>query len=195
MDIEPSEAESALAAVRAADAQMRRALNAYGAAYHFIVWGVIWLIGFSISNFATRLPLAVAMWSWPVLNVIGMVCSWTIGIRMGRTFHNPYGSRIGLLWILFIAYGILGVFFVHPASFQAGSLLLVMYVMLWMSVMGLWLNSALVLVSLAVTGLSLVGYFAFPNFFFLWMAFLGGGTMIGTGVYLLRSGGANGSAG
>jgi hypothetical protein len=46
MKIEPSEAESALAAVRAADAQMRRALNAYGAAYHFIVWGVIWLIGF-----------------------------------------------------------------------------------------------------------------------------------------------------
>jgi hypothetical protein len=194
MNIEPSEAESALAAVRAADAQMRRALNAYGAAYHFIVWGVIWLIGFTISHFATRLPTPVAIWSWPVLDSIGMVCSWTIGIRMSKTFRNPVGSRIGWLWILFIFYGVLGVFFVHPAGSQEATLLLIFFVMLWMSVMGLWLNSALMWAGLAVTGLSLLGYFVLPGYFFLWMAFLGGGMMIGTGIFLLRGGGENGRA-
>lgn len=187
MDINPSEAEAALAAIRAADQQVRRTLNALGVAYHLLVWGVIWLLGFTISHFAPYLPPEIANWSWTVLGIVGGALSWIIGMRMGLTFRHPLGNRIGWLVFFFALYGVLGSFFLHPTDIREAVLLLIIFLMLFWAVMGLWTQSALLWVAVAVTGLSVLGYAVVPAFFSLWMAVLGGGTMIGTGLYILRS--------
>jgi hypothetical protein len=37
-------------------------------------------------------------------------------------------------------------------------------------------------IGLAVTGLAVLGLFLVPNWFWIWMAVMGGGTLVGTGL-------------
>jgi hypothetical protein len=186
MNISPVEAESALASIRRSEDQMRKALSASGGAYQIIIWGVIMMIGYTLNQFADRLPLAWVVGPWIVLSVIGNVLCVAIGIWNGRKFRHPLGARIGALWPVFILFGFIAAFFIHPAGPREINLLVYLMVMLWLAVMGLWLNLSLLWVSLAFTGLTLFGYFVLPDYFFLWLAIVGGGTMVGSGLLLLR---------
>ncbi len=184
MTIEPEEAEQALAAIHQTTHQMRRALNAWGFAYHLLVWGTIWLIGFSVSQFAS--PSVVGGF-WISLDVVGAALSWYLGVKMGRNFHSPYGARLGLFWLALVIFGLVGMWFVHPTTPQEGALVLIMYVMLGWVVMGLWIQPRLAWQGLFVTALALLGYAFVPGYFFILMAVLGGGSMLGTGLYILRN--------
>jgi hypothetical protein len=188
MKISPSEAQSALADIRAADQQMQQSLNSWGAAYHFLVWGGVCLIGFSITQFHSLFPDAFLAGSWVVLNLIGMLGSWIIALRMRHKFHFSVGPRIAILWPLFVLFGVLEAFFVHPNDGREITMMIMIFNMLWMAVLGLWVNNILLWAALILTGFSLFGYVVFPDYFYLWMAFLIGGTLIGSGLYILRSG-------
>jgi hypothetical protein len=186
MKITPSEAESALASIRESELQMRRTLSESGGAYQIIIWGVIMMIGYTLNQFADRLPLAWVVGPWIVLSVAGNLLCIAIGVWNSRKFRHPMAARIGALWPVFILFGAVGAFFVHPAGPREINLLVYLMVMLWLAVMGLWVNLPLLWVSLAFTGLTLFGYFVLPDYFFLWLAIVGGGTMVGSGWLLLR---------
>ena len=54
-------------------------------------------------------------------------------------------------------------------------------------ILGLWLEARfLIWLGLAVTGLTAVGYFLLPSYFYLWMAPMGGGALFVTGWYVNR---------
>jgi hypothetical protein len=53
-------------------------------------------------------------------------------------------------------------------------------------VLGLGVGRRIALAGLALAVLTLTGYFAFPGIFELWMAVVGGGTMILSGFWLRR---------
>jgi hypothetical protein len=186
MKVSPSEAESVLASIRDAETQMNRALSASGGAYQMIAWGAIMMIGYTLNQFADRLPVALVAGPWIVMSILANILSVTIGVRRARKFHNPYGARLGFLWVVFVIFGAVGAFFVHPAGPREINLLAYLMTMLWLAVMGLWVDLRLLWISLGYTGLMLFGYFVLPDSFFLWLAFVGGGSMIGSGLLLLR---------
>jgi hypothetical protein len=161
-------------------------LNAFGAAYHFIVWGLIWLVGFAITHFADRLPAAVGAWHWLVLNLVGNAFSLSFGYRMRKAFKTLPHDGIGTIWILFLAFGALGAFFVRPAGDREGTMLIIIITMLWMSVMGALVNRALLWMAVGVTALSAVSDWLFADVFYLVLALGGGGALIATGIYLLK---------
>jgi hypothetical protein len=185
MDINPSEAESALASIRETEDQMRKALNASGGGYQLLIWGVIMLFGYTLNQFAEHLSVAVVAGTWIVLSVLGNAVSMAIGIRMARKFHSPLGARIGAMLPIFILFGIVGAFFVHPAGPREINLLIYLLVMLWLAMMGLWVKLSLLWISLIFTGLMLFGYMVLPDYFFLWLGIVGGGAMIGSGLFLI----------
>jgi hypothetical protein len=186
MNIDPAEAEKALASIRDTETQMNRALSASGGAYQIIIWGLFMAIGYTLNQFSDRLPLAVVVGVWVTITILANAICWTIGFRRARKFHNPYGARLGFLWIVFLLFAALGAFFVHPDGPREINLLAYLVVMLWLAVMGLWVDLRLLWISLAFTGLMLFGYFVLTDYFFLWLAIVGGGSMIGSGLLLLR---------
>jgi hypothetical protein len=186
MNINPTEAERTLESIRETEDQMRKALGASGGAYQIIIWGVIMAIGYTLNQFADRLGVVLVAVPWIILSVVGNILCAVISFRMGRKFHHPKAARIGFLWVVFVLFGMIGALFVHPTDPREINLLIYLLVMLWLAVMGLWVRLPLLWISLAVTGLLMFGYFVLPDYFFLWLALVGGGTMIGSGWLLLR---------
>ncbi|HWQ45481.1 MAG TPA: hypothetical protein VN376_01370 [Longilinea sp.] len=186
MNIDPSEAGEALKAIRLTEQKLTQDQNAWGGGYHLIVWGVICMIGFTISQFNASLPAVIGRWAWITLNIVGNIISWSIGFRMRTKFQNTFGIRIALLWVLFVAFGVLAAFFVHPANPQELTILLLLIINLWLAVMGLWLNLTMLWESLAFTVCMLAGYYLIPEYFFLCLAVVCGGIMILAGVFAIR---------
>ncbi len=185
MEIDREEARAALEDAKAYAARMKKAMNAFGAAYHFIVWGAIWIVGFSLDQFAPLLPEPVNVWHWLVLNVAGNVASFSISARGRRYLRVGPQGGIALIWILFMAFGGLGALFVRPAGFKEGSMLLVLLIMLWMAVMGALMNRVLLCVALGVTAVAVGAYYLLPDAFYLIMAVVGGTSLIAIGVAIL----------
>jgi hypothetical protein len=53
-------------------------------------------------------------------------------------------------------------------------------------VMGLWLDHFMIWIGLAITGLTVLGLFLAPAWFWIWMAVMGGGSLVSTG-FLIRN--------
>ena len=52
---------------------------------------------------------------------------------------------------------------------------------------GLWLSPVLLWSGLALTALAILGWLLMPAYLGYWMAFLGGGGLIGLGIYILSA--------
>ena len=185
MNVSPTEAEEALAAIRTMVQKTRRAISSSGAYGFLIVWGIIWLLGFLGAQF---LSVQVSGYSWIGLDVLGGILSAVLGIRMGRGVRSSSatasGKRIGLFWLLLFLYCVAAIAVAWPADGRQLAVYIILFVMVGWLAMGLLLSFTSIWPGLIITALALIGFFLLPGIFFLWMAILGGGGMIALGLYI-----------
>jgi hypothetical protein len=185
MNISPSEAEEALASIEAVAAKTRRSIASGGTALTLIVTGVVWLIGFACTQFLSG---ALVGTIWTGLSVLGTGLGILLGARLGKRVRSPATiptvKRVGLFWLLLIVYAITIIAVARPSDGKQATLLVILFIMLGQLAMGLLFSFSSVWWTLPITLLALVGYFLFPGIFYVWMAVLGGGGMIGLGLYI-----------
>ncbi len=185
--VSPDEAREALNLIETTTRQMRRALAYGGMPYFLIIWGVVWTLGFGASYFlGPNSPQAGMVWM--VLDILGAVASFGVGAYLGQRVRSSQGLRIGLYWLAWMFYAALILYFAHPQGGDQISLLISLFAMMGYVSSGLLYRSRfLVSLGLAVTVFIVVGYLLLPSFFNLWMALLGGGSLIAAGIYILRT--------
>lgn len=186
MDISQSQAADSLTAI---DATARRSHLAHvyaNSSPFFIMWGVIWMIGFGVNDLWPR----GSGWVWMLLTIAGFLGSIVIG-RMRARAGNPHpGMTRYAGWRFLGMFVAIGLFItatytlfrpVHPAQQAAFVPLIValMYVLV-----GLWRGPRFVVTGIVVAGLTLFGYFYLPAHFMLWMAAVGGGALVLAGLWL-----------
>ena len=185
MNVSPTEAEEALAAIQVMMQKTRRAISSSGAYLFLILWGSVWLLGFLGSQF---LPQEAGGYAWMVLDILGGILSAVIGIRMNRGVRSSApvanGKRIGLFWLLLFLYCLAAVAVSWPAGGKQMSMYIILFVMLGWMAMSLLLSFTSAWPGLILTALALIAYFLFPGLFYLLMAILGGGGMIALGLYI-----------
>jgi len=185
MNISPSEAEEALVAIQAVVQKTRRYISKSGVYAFLIVWGAIWLLGFSGSQF---LPGKLAGNISIGLDILGGVLSVVVGVRLNRgvrsSTQSASGKRIAWFWLLVFLYCSAAIGVAWPADGRQLAMFIILFVMLGWMAMGLLLSFASVRWGLALTALALTGYFLLPGIYYLWMAVLGGGGMIALGLYI-----------
>jgi len=185
MQITADEAQESLAAIHSIRQRMRRAVANGGAHYFFILWGVIWFFGFLGSHFFTG---KITGYIWLVLDILGGFGSWVIGLLLRRRLRNTSvsvtGRRIGLFWLTLFIYCALTIWIAGPMDGKKLAMFIIIFVMVGWIAMGFLLSSSFAKLALLVTAIAFAGYFLFPEIFYLWMALLGGGTMIGCGLYI-----------
>ncbi len=186
--VSPQEAVESLALIEATMARCRRTIAAAGAPY-LVIWGAVWIAGF------TALQVS-PVWGGLVftgLDAVGIALSVAVGVLYGRKGLTRSGAdrrimwRIAVFWIATFAYIFLWMALLQhwdalKAAAFTGTAVMFAYV-----VMGLWLDALyLTWVGLAVTALTVAGYYLLPGWFMLWMAAFGGGTLLGTGLYVRK---------
>jgi hypothetical protein len=189
MSISQEEARESLSQV--ADVTERtRKLLAYGRVdKHFIVWGIVWFLGFCAAQFLPHLNI----WVWLALIAAGFAASALIG--MNEPVRNTVGRRLGSFWLFLYAYVFLWIWLLSPflvvqgqeqtiAFWRHMTAILVTVPMFAYIVMGLWLGWFIIWTGLAVTTVSVLGLFVVPDYFYLWLAVTGGGTLFGTGLFI-----------
>ncbi|HTX91865.1 MAG TPA: hypothetical protein VMC09_11690 [Anaerolineales bacterium] len=185
MNISPTEAEEALAAIQTMAQKTRKSIASGGTYITLIITGLVWLIGFLSTQF---LPVGIVAYIWGGLSLTGTIAGIVLGSRMGNRVRSPSTApmirRVGLFWLLLAFFALAVIAVARPADGKQATLLVILFLMLGQMAMGLLFSFSSVWWTLPITALALVGYFLLPGIFYLWMAILGGGGMIALGLYI-----------
>ncbi len=186
MDITQQEAQSSLETIEAIQRQTRRALAHGGGPFFMIIWGAVWLVGYLASYFLNDRAAGTV---WMVADAAGIAASFLTGWWMSRQVRMPgHDARIAIFWLLWLVYAALIVWLTESyANPDLTGVLIAVFAMFGYVVMGLWLWRPLIWVGIGVTILALAIYLLIPDYADLAMAILGGGALIGSGVYIYRN--------
>ncbi|MCB9135783.1 MAG: hypothetical protein H6636_10175 [Anaerolineales bacterium] len=185
MNVSPSEAEEALAAIQKVAQKTRRSIAGGGAHISLIVTGIIWLIGFMCTQFLSG---EILVYIWISLSVAGSILATVLNIRGSKRVRSPSAiptaKRIGFIWLLLVMYCGAAIAVAWPIDGKQLTFFIVLFVLVGYLIMGFILSYSPVWPGLFIIGLMLAGYFLLPDFFYLCMSLLGGGGMIFLGWYI-----------
>jgi hypothetical protein len=196
MEVSKNEARESLAEIERIVDLTRRSIGRGCAAPLLILWGIIWVIGYSGTQFYPR----YAGFLWLGLITIGSAFSWVAGVRFQTPVRSPSDAKIGFFWLILFGYAIVWLFLLggnslpkgeewlrrHPLQSQQISAYFATIPMFAYVVGGLWLGRFFIYLGLIVTALTLVGYMFLPDWFNLWMAITGGGSLIIAGLFIRK---------
>ncbi len=183
MNISRDEAQESLNAIHQVSDQTRKSIARGATPLHLILWGIIWFIGFLASHFIHN---QIDGWIWIGLVGVGTLISIYIGSRFSQKVRTPGYTHFYFIPAAFIAYCALIIWVANPSSEQQVSTLIVVFLMFGYVIMGILVERTALWVGLITTALALIGYFLFPAYYNLWMAFLAGGTLTVSGLYIQR---------
>jgi hypothetical protein len=185
LDISPKEAEDTLAAIQTIGQKARRSIASGAFNVILIITGIVWLIGFTCTQF---LPQEFIGYIWTGLSVLGSILGTILGIQNNKRVRSPsiapIAKRVITFWLLLVCYGISFIAIAKPTDGKQATLMIILFIMLGWLTTGLLFSFFLFWWVLPITALALIGYFLLPSFFYLWMAVLGGGSMIIFGIYI-----------
>lgn len=181
--MEPEEAREALELVREATSRTRRAVAQSGIGSLFIIWGVVWFLGYLGSQWLRE----AAGYLWLVLDTLGGVATAIVATRASKRFRTPFGWRVAFLWLALMAYGGILLWIAWPIPGARFLVFITVFVCFGYVVIGLWFSSQVLVAGLALTALAIAGWLVVPAYIGYWMAVLGGGGLIGLGIYITRA--------
>lgn len=186
--ITQNEAKEALADIDQVAQQTRRAIAGDPLGTNLVLWGAIWIIGFTL----TYLSPGHADRIWWILTGLGLS-----GTVLASFLHHRRGmvhseralkvlGQISLFWLAAIAYALTLGLVIPMKSGVDQLVLIVCIIMLAYVVMGIWLRSPIFsIIGLVITVAALTGRVCVPpRSFMLWMAVFGGGGLLLPGLYV-----------
>jgi hypothetical protein len=187
MNVSREDAQASLSTIREVTIQTRRAVASAYANPLLILWGTLWIIAYTATHFYIA-------YAWQIFIAMAVVGSVGTAI-VCWLFHSkaPFrddpseriGWRIAAFWILLGVYIPIWLFLLAPFSGMQCNAFISTAAMFAYVVMGLWFNSHfMVVLGIAVTGATLVGFYFLSSYYCLWMAMMGGGALLGTGLYI-----------
>jgi hypothetical protein len=185
----PLSQNEAADALRDIDKTQRRSSNAYGYSFaspFFILWGVLWAIGYGSSDLWPAYGGDV----WLGVDVFGILASFLIGQR-----GKKGGAGIGVMGLRYFATMLALLVFVlatfavmWPVNSQAVGAFIPLLVALLYALLGIWTTGTRFLIAgIVVAALTLGGYFFVHTHFMLWMAAVGGGSLVLAGLWLRQA--------
>src|SRR5690349_23150089 len=137
------------------------------------MWGIIWAIGYTDTASMPQLS-----WIWLTLIVGGIIGSVILSMLQSRKMGR--GREFG--WRYFGSFGAMGIFLtalfsiLQPLDYYQVSAVFPLVIGVFYCFIGIWTKGWRMLpLGLALIGLTVLGYFAFHQYFIYWMAGVGGG--------------------
>jgi FtsH-binding integral membrane protein len=182
MSIDPNEAAASLSDIAAIERRTRETLVYARSSASLILWGVLVAAGYIIVFFAPELRYR----PWIVVSIIGFGGSFIIH-RRRSTRDSRLGELLLVTELVLLAYGLVFQLLFWPVAPRQAAAFWPILVMLGFVIAGIWLGRFFIYCGIAVTALTLAGYFWVGDpWFSLWMAAVNGGGLIAGGLWLRR---------
>jgi hypothetical protein len=185
----PISAQQATDALNDIALAQRRASTLRGyerGAPHFILWGLIWVVGYGLSDFTPNLAGAV----WLVLDVVGMTGSFLLGraaVAQVPRADAAFGRRFVALGVTILVFVLATYFIMRPnQAAQFGAFPALLMATLY-TVVGIWRGRRWAVSGVVLGVCTVAGFALFKEHFMLWMAAAGGATLLLTGLWLWRA--------
>ena len=194
MSLSPNEAAQTLGEIARTEKRSAEAHEYVSASPQFILWGLIWVVGYTGSHLLPNYGFQGHInWFWFVLSWLGIFGSTVIGRRQARHLdpaqrvaERARGFRIGMscfaAWWFIVALFIV----MRPVVPVATGAVVPLLVALTYTIFGIWRGLRFLYIGIAVAVLTLGGFLYLREFFLLWMAFVGGGSLILVGLWLKK---------
>lgn len=180
--------DQAAESLKEIDRTTRRSALAYSYAStspYLIMWGLLWMIGYSVSDLSPKLAGSL----WMALLVVGIAGGMLIGRRQRTAgLSQAMPTHPGLRF--FVTFFAIGLFitatyaiFGHAGLRQQAAFVPLIVALIY-SVMGIWKGPRFLVMGIVIAALTLGGFFFLKEHFLLWMAVVGGGALVLGGVWL-----------
>jgi len=178
MTMSPQDATAALRDIDAAQARSATLRDYQGAAPHYLIWGVVWAVGYGLTDFMPDHGYAI----WAALVPLGIAAGFLVNWRASPSFAWRYGA-LALAILLFFA----ATFFVMgPVTGKQIAAFIPLFVALTYVMRGIWMGPRYAVAGIAVAALTLIGFVWLSSHFLLWMAAVGGGALILAGLWMRK---------
>ena len=182
--IDSQQATEALADINDIVRRVRQSRIYHLASLMLIMWGALVFAG----NIASFLSPRYAGYVWIAVNVAGIAGSFAISaLAYPKSGVRSFDARVLMALLLFFAFGYFATCVLVPFTPRQLGTFWPIYFMLVYTIAGLWFGFAFVVIGLAVTALTLVGYFLVGDWFEPWMAVVNGGGLLLGGLWMRRS--------
>jgi hypothetical protein len=188
MNVSRDEAAQALAEVGAAGDKVVRLKGYHHGAPHFMIWGIVWLIANSVTQFWPHL----VNWAWIICLALGFVLSTVVGVLQSRDREpgtaspadRRTGRRIGMTFGVVSGYIACMMMIAQPeAQREANVMISIIFPFIYMAA-GVWAGWRLFAIGLVTLVAIIVGYYTVQEYFALWMGVFAGGSLFAGGVWL-----------
>ena len=149
---------------------------------HLIMWGTIWVLGYTQNDLLPRYE----NWGWIMLILAGAIGGAIIGRRHALLDRGPLAWRM-------LAVAAVAVFFVFatytimwPVRGAAMTVFPALITGTLQTAIGLWAGLRYVITGVTVIAATMGGFFFLHEHLLLWMAFVGGGSMILAGFWFRK---------
>ena len=187
MDIDKNQAQESLDVVQETIERAGKSIESAYSSPMLIMWGTVWVVAYSASHFYIRYVAAI-MWSMAVVGGIGsliIVMKERSNAPVKSKSDNSLLRKVGWLWFYVFVYLSIWMFIFSPFNGLQMNAAIVIAVMFMYVAMGLLFSSRYLLVlGLAVTATTLIGYALLTPYYCLWMAATGGLTLLLTGIII-----------
>jgi hypothetical protein len=180
--IDSKEASAALSEINDMVQRVRQSRIYDLASQFMVVAGILVVAG----NLATFFVPHYAVVIWPAVNLLTVSISAVISIYdHRRTGLLSFDLRVFFVFVLFYGFGMLCTLVLgHFGPREMGTFWPI-YFMLFYCIAGLWFGRAFLAIGLAITLLTLIGYFFITSAeFLIWMAMVNGGGLIVSGLWM-----------
>jgi hypothetical protein len=178
MALTPQDAAAALRDIEQIQARSATLYGYHRAAPHFMIWGVLWAVAYTLNDFFPMHTRAI----WTVVTPIGLVA----GLVATRGGQSGIGWRYGAGMVAVFAFFFAAIAVTWPVSDRQVAAFIPLFVALMYVLRGIWSGLRYVGAGICVAALTLLGFFLLKDHFFLWMAGVGGGSLILASVWLRR---------
>lgn len=182
--IDAGEAALSLQHIAETERRTREALYYAGGSLILILWGVSWAAGYAITYVSPR----HANLAWGIINGLAIAVMIALGYLRSRRRPARWDWRATHAFIIVSAFGLFTEWLLGNSQWREIGLFWPVLAMAGYMVAGLWLGRFYLLCGASVILLSLMGYFWSGQWFPLWMAVIGGGSLILGGLWLRRVG-------
>jgi hypothetical protein len=171
-------AEEALRDIANTEARSAQLYGYSAAAPHLILWGILWAIGYGLTDFWPQRPGVV----WLVVVGVGLVGGFLLEVR-SKGASSGLGWRFAVMALTIFAFISATFAVMAPVTVnQVGAFISLVAAAVY-AMIGVWAGKRFLIAGIVIAALTLGGFFFVHQYFNLWMGAVGGAALVLAGYW------------